>query len=97
MTAVDPLVIEFSSSPLTIEFASTGLVLTVASGTVGPAGPQGSPGEVSAGDLSFAIGGTPSNCNGVQLLGLTVSDPPTQSELQAVVNKIDELIQALRR
>jgi len=63
----------------------------------GPVGPQGPQGEVSAADLSFAIGGTPSNCNGVQLLNLTVSDPPTQSELQAVVNKIDELINALRR
>lgn len=37
------------------------------------------------------------NTNGVQLLGLTVSDPPTQSELQAVANKIDELITAMRR
>jgi hypothetical protein len=33
----------------------------------------------------------------VQLLGLTVSDPPTQSELQAVANKLNELIAALRR
>jgi len=63
----------------------------------GPQGTQGSPGKVSAADLSFAFGATSANTNGVQLLGLTVSDPPTQSELQAVANKIDELIQALRR
>jgi len=59
--------------------------------------PQGIPDEVSAADLSFAFGATSANTNGVQLLGLTVSDPPTQSELQAVANKIDELINASRR
>ena len=62
-----------------------------------PVGPQGPQGEVSAADLSFAFGNTSANTNGVQLLGLTVSDPPTQSELQAVANKIDELIGAMRR
>jgi hypothetical protein len=31
--------------------------------------------------------------DGVSLLNLSVSDPPTQAE----VNKLDELIQALRR
>ena len=63
----------------------------------GPQGPQGTPGEVSAQQLSDAIGGTSANSNNVQLLGLTVSDPPTQSELQAVANKLDELINTLRR
>jgi len=63
----------------------------------GPAGPQGQPGEVSAADLSFAFGATSANTNGVQLLGLTVSDPPTQSEMQAIANKMDELIAAMRR
>jgi hypothetical protein len=33
----------------------------------------------------------------VQLLNLTVSDPPTQSEMQSIANKLDELIVALRR
>ena len=41
--------------------------------------------------------GTSANTNAVSQLGLTVSDPPTQSELQAVANKLDELIAALRR
>jgi len=63
----------------------------------GPQGPQGNPGEVSAQQLSDAISGTSANSNTIQLLNLTVSDPPTQSELQAVANKLDELIQALRR
>jgi len=77
---------------------------TVASGPTGPGGPegpQGPAGEVTAQQLaqeiSFAFGGTSANTNMVQLLSLTVSDPPTQSELQAVANKMDELISALRR
>ena len=37
------------------------------------------------------------NSNGVVLLSLTVSDPPTQSEVQSIATKLDELIAALRR
>ena len=76
---------------------------TVAGGPAGPpgndgaTGPQGIPGEVTSQQLSDAIGGTSANTNGVQLLGLTVSDPPTQSEMQAIANKLDELINAQRR
>ena len=66
-------------------------------GNDGPQGPQGPTGEVSSMDLNSAIGGTSANSNGVAQLGLTVSDPPTQTELQAVANKLDELIAALRR
>uniref|UniRef100_UPI00378412C6 hypothetical protein n=1 Tax=Prosthecobacter sp. TaxID=1965333 RepID=UPI00378412C6 len=47
--------------------------------------------------LSAASAGTSSNSNGVALLGLAVSDPPTQAEVQQIVNKLDELINALRR
>ena len=62
-----------------------------------PAGPQGPPGEVFTQQLTDAITGTSANFNGVAILGLTVSDPPTQSEVQVVANKLDELIGALRR
>jgi hypothetical protein len=37
------------------------------------------------------------NANSIQLLGLVVSDPSTQSEPQAVANKFDELIGVLWR
>ena len=47
--------------------------------------------------LDNAIAGTSSPSNGVALLGLAVSDPPTQAEVQLIVNKLDELIHALRR
>ena len=47
--------------------------------------------------LVGAISGTSSNSNTVATLNLVVSDPPTQAEMQQVVNKLDELVTALRR
>jgi hypothetical protein len=52
---------------------------------------------VTNAQLSSAIAGTSNFSNAVALLGMAVSDPPTQSEVQQIVNKLDELINALRR
>ena len=62
-----------------------------------PAGPPGPPGEVSAEDLVAERIHHAVNPTGVSVLGLSVSDPPTQSEMQALASKVDELIAALRR
>ncbi|HEV7406596.1 MAG TPA: hypothetical protein VGO11_26835 [Chthoniobacteraceae bacterium] len=66
-----------------------------ADGGVGPAG------EVTTAQLntavSDAIAGTAQNPTGVADLGLTISDPPTQAEMQTVSNKVDELLGVLRR
>jgi len=48
-------------------------------------------------DLASQIGGTSANSNGVGNFSLSVSDPPQQSEVQAIADKLDELINALRR
>ena len=66
-------------------------------GNDGGAGPQGQPGEVTNMQLNSAIGGTSSNSNAVSTLGMTVSDPPIQSQVQTIADKLDELILALRR
>jgi hypothetical protein len=47
--------------------------------------------------ISSAINATARNPGSVSTLGLTVSNPPTQSEVQAVLNKLNELITALKR
>ncbi len=47
--------------------------------------------------LVAAISGTSNNTNAVTTLGLTVSNPPTQGEMQAIADKLDELILAGRR
>jgi len=71
--------------------------------------PAGAPGEVTQAQLSndlvncqnaamlATLPQTSANSNAVSLLGLTVSDPPTQAELQAVADKVDELLSTLRR
>jgi hypothetical protein len=66
-------------------------------GPEGPQGEQGPPGEVSLAELEAAIAGTSGNSDGVEVLGTAVSDPPTQGEMQAIADKLDELILALRR
>jgi len=74
-------------------------------GSQGPQGIQGPVGEVSLTQLNAAIDtaliaaatNSSANSNTVGLLNMTVSDPPTQAEVQALANKMDELILALRR
>ena len=70
-------------------------------GPVGPAGPQGPPGEVTQTDLNNAQLNTLSQCsnnsNLVASLGLTMDTTYDQNQAQMIVNKIDELISALRR
>ena len=69
----------------------------------------GPPGEVTQAQLSNDLANavnqamfntlpqTSANSNGVALLSGTISDPPTQTEVQAQQDKINELINALRR
>ena len=59
--------------------------------------PQGVTGEVSNATLAAEIAGTARNSATVAPLVLTVSDPPTQAEVQSVVDKLNELIAALAR
>ncbi len=62
-----------------------------------PAGETGAAGEVSNATLAGEIAGTARNPNSVAPIPFTVSNPPTQAELQAVVDKVNELIGSLQR
>lgn len=65
-------------------------------GIQGEQGLKGVPGEVSFAQFTTAMDGTSSNA--VTTLSMAVSDPPpTQAEVQALANKLDELILELRR
>jgi len=66
-------------------------------GEKGDTGDKGDTGEVSEQQLNDAIAGTPSNVNAIEPMNLTVSDPPSQWEIQTIANKLDELINALKR
>jgi len=54
-------------------------------------------GKASQGDLASAIAGTSSNSNAIPVLAMSVSDPPLQGQVQSIANKLDDLINALRR
>jgi hypothetical protein len=66
-------------------------------GATGPEGPQGPPGEVTQNDLANAINGTSSNSNSVGVLGLVADPAYDPAQFQALIDKVDELIQTLRR
>ena len=88
-------------TPATVSVSFDGtnvhFVFGIPTGDTGGQGIQGIPGEVSNVTLAAAISGTSSNTNAVATLGLTVSDPPTQAEMQSIASKLDELILAARR
>ena len=60
-------------------------------------GAQGPHGEISQLDSDDAINGTSNNSDGVELLDISFEDPPSITDMENVGNKINELIQALRR
>ncbi len=43
------------------------------------------------------VSNTPRNCDGVAALAGTIANPPTQAQVQALQNKLNELIAALHR
>jgi hypothetical protein len=70
---------------------------TGSQGQNGSDGPQGPPGEVSAAQLNTAIAGTSNNTNGVSTLSQIVDSTYNPTQMQDLMNKVDELIVALRR
>jgi hypothetical protein len=66
-------------------------------GPEGPMGPQGPVGEVSQAVLDAAIGTTALNPAAVTGLVQFADGTYNQSQMQAVMNKLDELIAALKR
>ena len=73
----------------------------IPAGPAGPAGPPGPMGEVSSTDVTNAIAnaitGTARHPNTVSDLVLMPNNPPTQEDLLAVIAKLNELLNALRR
>ncbi len=62
-----------------------------------PAGPQGPPGEVTEQELLNERINHARNPTSLSALGLSVSDPPTQAEVQALAVRLDDLLTALQR
>jgi hypothetical protein len=66
-------------------------------GPPGPEGPQGPPGEVTLQQLTDEIATTAQNPTAISPLNLPISDPPTQSEVEAIVTQLNDLLTALQR
>ena len=66
-----------------------------------PEGQSGPPGEVTHAELDSAVAATltltSSNSNAVSLLGEIADSSYNQTQMQNLMNKMDELINALRR
>jgi hypothetical protein len=96
VTTLDPN--EPASVDSTFDGSTVHLTFSIprgADGNQGAQGEPGGPGEVTLQQLTDAIATTSSNA--VNTLGMAVSDPPTQGEVQQIADKLDELILALRR
>ena len=73
------------------------LAFSLPMGDTGAPGPQGEPGPVNFGDLASAIQTTSTNSNQVSTLSQQADGFYNSSQLQQVMDKLDELINALRR
>jgi hypothetical protein len=62
-----------------------------------PQGQSGLPGEVTLADMNAAIATTSSNSNAVVNLNELAEGTYNQTQMQNLINKVDELINALRR
>jgi hypothetical protein len=81
------------------------LIDSTLQGPPGPEGPQGPAGDVSllqltdalAQVLADAAAASSANSNSLPYLNLVPSDPPTQADVQTLVNAFNDLVAALRR
>jgi hypothetical protein len=62
-----------------------------------PQGQSGLPGEVTLADMNAAIATTSSNSNSVTNFNELAEGTYNQTQMQNLINKVDELINALRR
>ena len=90
-----------AGSPAQVSASVSGGVLHLSfgipTGDTGAPGPQGEPGPVNFGDLASAIQTTSTNSNQVSTLNQQADGNYNFSQLQQVMDKVDELINALRR
>ena len=88
-----------AGDPAAVDASVVGGVLHLTFGI--PEGQSGPPGEVTQAELDSAIAATltltSSNSNAVSLLSEAADGSYNQMQIQNLINKVDELINALRR
>ena len=92
----DPATVSLNLSGTTMHFT-----FGIPQGHTGAEGPQGLPGEVTQTDLNNAVatmlGESSNNSNGVGSIAMNVDPGYNQTQIQMIVDKLEELINALRR
>ncbi len=95
VTTLDP------GQPATVQTSFDGsnvrFTFGIPRGNDGSNGSDGAPGEVSNAQLNSAISGTSANTNSVSALGQAADGSYNPQQMQDLMNKVDELINALRR
>lgn len=94
-----------AGSPANVNVSVSGNALhfsfDIPQGNDGPTGSTGQPGEVSLTDLNNGLLDNLNQCsnntNNVSTLGQSADGSYNQTQMQDVLNKLDELISALRR
>jgi hypothetical protein len=84
-----------AGDPAEVSVSVTGGVLHLSFGI--PMGQSGPPGEVSLADMNAAIATTSSNSNAVTMLSQVADAEYSQTQMQSLFTKVDELLMALRR
>jgi uncharacterized protein (DUF1501 family) len=84
-----------AGSSATVSASVAGSVLHLGFGI--PQGDTGAPGEVTSAELAAEIATTSSNSNAVALLMEGADGFYNQTQMQRLIDKVDELITALRR
>jgi len=84
-----------AGDPAEVSVSVVGDVLHLSFGI--PMGQSGPPGEVSLADMNAAIATTSSNSNAVTMLSQVADAEYSQTQMQSLFTKVDELLMALRR
>jgi hypothetical protein len=84
-----------AGSSATVSASVAGSVLHLGFGI--PMGQSGPPGEVQLATLNAEIAGTSSNSNAVTMLSQVADAEYSQTQMQSLFTKVDELLMALRR
>ena len=90
-----------SGDPATVSSTFDGTTVRFTFGI--PQGPQGTPGntgppgEVTTQQLTDSIANTAQNPTTLSPLNIAISDPPTQSEVEAILTQLNDLLTALQR
>ena len=95
VTTVDPT--SSATASVVVDGNTLRFTFELPRGNDGSPGDPGTPGEVTYSDLNDVVAGTSANSNSVDFIAQAADPDYNPSQLQALFDKMDELIGVLRR